>query len=168
DLVRCIFTVLPGAVLWGASFPLALASVASRGEDPARLVGGVYAANTLGAIAGSVGCSLLLMVWVGSQHTQQAIIAIAAIAGLLRLFREKASTVAIGIPTFIAAFLTMSVHPVPGQLVAYGRFAAAQMGQSEGIYVAEGWNASVAVSRRENGVLNYHNAGKVQASSEPQ
>src|SRR4029078_5459110 len=53
DLVRCVFTVLPGPVLWGASFPLALASVASRGEDPARLVGGVYAANTLGAIAGS-------------------------------------------------------------------------------------------------------------------
>src|SRR5262249_47575706 len=29
-------------------------------------------------------------------------------------------------------------------------------------------NASVAVSQLSNGVLNYHNAGKVQASSEPQ
>jgi len=28
--------------------------------------------------------------------------------------------------------------------------------------------ASVAVSRMQNGVLNYHNAGKIQASSEPQ
>ena len=36
------------------------------------------------------------------------------------------------------------------------------------IYVGEGLNASVAVSRLPNGVLNYHNAGKVQASSEPQ
>src|SRR5262245_44840059 len=34
--------------------------------------------------------------------------------------------------------------------------------------MGEGWNASVAVSRLSNGVLNYHNAGKVQASSEPQ
>ena len=34
--------------------------------------------------------------------------------------------------------------------------------------MGEGWNASVAVSRLANGVLNYHNAGKVQASSEPQ
>jgi spermidine synthase len=34
--------------------------------------------------------------------------------------------------------------------------------------MGEGWNASVAVSRLPGGVLNYHNAGKVQASSEPQ
>jgi spermidine synthase len=34
--------------------------------------------------------------------------------------------------------------------------------------MGEGWNASVAVTERENGVRNYHNAGKVQASSEPQ
>ena len=34
--------------------------------------------------------------------------------------------------------------------------------------MGEGWNASVAVSRLPGGILNYHNAGKVQASSEPQ
>src|SRR6185436_633497 len=53
DMVRCIWAILPAAILWGASFPLALASVAARGQDPGRLVGGVYAANTLGAIFGS-------------------------------------------------------------------------------------------------------------------
>src|SRR5262245_25251826 len=52
DLVRTLWVVLPAAILWGASFPLALAAVASRGQDPARLVGGVYAANTVGAIIG--------------------------------------------------------------------------------------------------------------------
>ena len=36
------------------------------------------------------------------------------------------------------------------------------------VYVDEGVTASVAVSRTPSGVLNYHNAGKVQASSEPQ
>ena len=56
-----MWVVLPGAMLWGASFPLALASLASRGQDPARLVGGVYAANTVGAIVGSLGASLLLV-----------------------------------------------------------------------------------------------------------
>src|SRR5207245_10383173 len=53
-------------------------------------------------------------------------------------------------------------------LVAYGRFSATQIGQSEVIYIGEGWNASVAGSRVSNGLLNYHNAGKGQASSEPQ
>src|SRR5260221_10537006 len=83
DFVRCLWVVLPGAILWGASFPLALASLASRGQDPARLVGGVYAANTVGAIVGSVCASLLLVVWLGSQHAQQLLIVVSALSGLL-------------------------------------------------------------------------------------
>ena len=67
-----------------------------------------------------------------------------------------------------AALLAISVQSVPGLLVAFGRFSATQIGQADVIYVGEGWNASVAVSERANGVRNYHNAGKVQASSEPQ
>ena len=61
DLVRCLWAVLPPAILWGASFPLALASVASPGQDPGRLVGGVYAANTVGPIVGPLAASLLLV-----------------------------------------------------------------------------------------------------------
>src|SRR5207248_561999 len=83
DLVRSLWVVLPAAILWGASFPLALAAVASRGQDPARLVGGVYAANTVGAIVGSLGASLIFVVWMGSQHAQQALIAISALSALL-------------------------------------------------------------------------------------
>ena len=168
DLVRCLYAVLPGAILWGASFPLALASVASRDEDPARMVGGVYAANTLGAIVGSLGASLVLMVWIGSQHSQQVLIVIAALSGLLLLWDEKVSIVPVIVAAVATSLLVISVHPIPGILVAYGRYAATEIGQADVIYVGEGWNASVAVSQRSNGVLNYHNAGKVQASSEPQ
>src|SRR5205814_9267708 len=42
DLARCMWVVLPGAILWGASFPLALAAVATAGQDAAWLAGGVY------------------------------------------------------------------------------------------------------------------------------
>jgi spermidine synthase len=168
DLMRCVFAVLPGAVLWGASFPLALAAVASRDEDPAGLVGGVYAANTLGAIVGSLGASLLLTVWVGSQRAQQLVMVVAAAAGIMLLVQERVSRLAVGAAGAAAMLLALTVGPVPGILVAYGRYAAMQLGQSEIIYVGEGWNASVAVSERSNGVRNYHNAGKVQASSEPQ
>src|SRR5438128_4862874 len=85
DLVRSLWAVLPAAILWGASFPLALASLASRGQDPARLVGGVYAANTVGAIVGSLGASLLLVAWLGSQQSQQLLIIISATAGVFAL-----------------------------------------------------------------------------------
>ena len=67
-----------------------------------------------------------------------------------------------------AGLLARVVPPLPGILVAYGRYAATWVGQNEIIYVGEGVTASVAVSRTPSGALNYHNAGKVQASSEPQ
>ena len=67
------------------------------------------------------------------------------------------------------ALLARNVPPIPKLLVAYGRYAATRAGQDiDVIYMGEGWNASVAVTRLPGGVLNYHNAGKVQASSEPQ
>jgi spermidine synthase len=179
DLVRAIWAVLPGAILWGASFPLALAAVAAQGQDPARLVGGVYAANTVGAIVGSLGSSLLLVTWLGSQHAQQALIIVSGLSGLLLLEAmpasedgkarsQLASTFPIIIAAVCAALLARNIPPVPPLLVAYGRYAATRIGQAEFIYMGEGWNASVAVSRLPGGVLNYHNAGKVQASSEPQ
>ena len=66
DLARAFWVVLPASILWGASFPLALASVAGKGQDPGRLVGGVYAANTVGAIVGAIGGSLLMVTWLGT------------------------------------------------------------------------------------------------------
>ena len=179
DLVRCLWAVLPAPFLWGASFPLALASVAARGQDPARLVGGVYAANTVGAIVGSLGASLVLVAWIGSQHAQQVLILTSALSGLLMLgwgvpegeargALKLAGTVVLAAAAVGAGLLARSVHPIPGMLVAYGRYMATRIGQADVIYMGEGLTASVAVTRLSNGVLNYHNAGKVQASSEPQ
>jgi spermidine synthase len=176
DLMRAIWVMLPGAILWGASFPLALASVAAPGQDSARLVGGVYAANTVGAIIGAIVVSLTLVGTVGSQKTQQVLVGVAAMSGLLMLMpatgeRRKPLTstpvVVIGI-ALIAGLLARSVPPIAWLLVAYGRYAATWVGQNEMVYVGEGVTASVAVTRTPTGVLNYHNAGKVQASSEPQ
>jgi spermidine synthase len=179
DLARCFWVVLPGAVLWGASFPLALASVAKPGQDPARLVGGVYAANTVGAIIGSLAASLLFVVWLHTQHTQQLLIVLSAISALLMLAPavageggkgsfQWAGTIALILATGSAGLLARFIPDVPGLLVAYGRYSATWVGLSNIIYVGEGMNAFVAVSELPSGVRNYHNAGKVQASSEPQ
>jgi spermidine synthase len=181
DLARAFWVVLPASILWGASFPLALASVAGKGQDPGRLVGGVYAANTVGAIVGAIGGSLLMVTWLGTQHSQQVLIVLAGLAALLVLeplqsngdtARPRsawAGTLPIVVGAVIAALLARNVPPIPKLLVAYGRYAATRANQDiDVIYMGEGWNASVAVTRLPGGVLNYHNAGKVQASSEPQ
>jgi spermidine synthase len=191
DLVRCFWVVLPGAMLWGASFPLALAAVATTEQDAAQLAGGVYAANTVGAIVGSLATSFILIPWIGTSHAEQVIVIISALSALIMLEPSFAgaaarpagfhpdqpdakrgwnltSTVVLAVAMIAAGLLARSIHPLPGLLVAYGRYAATRIGQADIIYVGEGLNASVAVSELSNGVRNYHNAGKVQASSEPQ
>ncbi len=179
DMVRAFWVVLPGAILWGLSFPLALAAVAEPGQDPGRLVGGVYAANTVGAIIGSLGTGLMLVTWIGTQSAQTWLIVISALTALMLLApvvagdaKQKrlqwAGTIALLVCTGAAGLLARGVPPVPGLLVAYGRYAATWVGLSNIIYVGEGLNAFVAVTELSNGVRNYHNAGKVQASSEPQ
>ena len=180
DFVRAFWAVLPGPILWGASFPLALAAVAKRGEDPGRLVGGVYAANTVGAIFGSVIASLILVYWFGSQRAQQVLMIVSGMSGVLLLAPAELSSTpgrrtlrwvapaALIVALGVAAFLIRTVPTIPGILVAYGRYAATWMGQQGDIfYVGEGLSSSVAVSRFGD-IMNYHNAGKVQASSQPQ
>ncbi len=179
DLVRCLFAVLPAAILWGASFPLALASVASRGQDPAKLVGGVYGANTVGAIVGSLSASLILVAWIGSQHSQQFLIVVSALSALFAAGAtafgaesgERLSIYSLAVSVLIIAgyteLLVAYVPPLPPRLVEYGRFAAVRGATNKLVYMGEGLTASVAVSDLPDGIRNYHNAGKVQASSDP-
>jgi len=180
DFVRCAWAILPAAFLWGASFPLALASVASPGQDAGRMVGRVYAANTVGAIVGALFTSLVIIAAVGTQQTQRMLIVLAAIGAGLMLVpifvksSRKAqfatrSVVWAAVTAFCAVFLAWGIAPVPALLVAYGRFSSPRyFNHGDFVYVGEGMNSSPAVSVLSNGVVNYHNAGKVQASSEPQ
>jgi len=180
DFVRCLWSVLPAAVLWGASFPLALAAVGRGAKDPARLVGVTYAANTVGGIIGALFGSLLIIAWLGTQTSQRILIALAAISAIVALVplaKDAAEKATVGSKKLgwaaaaivLAGLLIKSVPPVPPLLVGYGRWFATRLeNANDFIYMGEGMTASVAVSQLSNGVLNYHNAGKVQASSEPQ
>jgi spermidine synthase len=181
DFFRAVLTALPAAALWGASFPLALAAVAEKGQDPGRLVGRVYAANTVGAIFGALLSSIVLIGWVGTQSTQRVMIALAALSAFLMLAvtwdRERGRMqlgsrgLARGAVLLVVAVLFARTIPaVPALLVGYGRYAPTYVGSTyiEWVFVGEGMNSSMAVSELGNGDRNYHNAGKVQASSEPQ
>lgn len=171
DVLRAMFAILPAPILWGASFALALSAAGDEHGDQGEVVGRVYAANTVGAIGGALVTSLVLVRWFGSQHAQQAMAVLAAMAGALMLLpgalapRTRMVRAAGAVSMLV---LVPVVPPLPGVLVAYGRHAANWVSRAnEIIYVGEGIHASIAVSRTDDGVLNYHNAGKVQASSQP-
>jgi spermidine synthase len=168
DLDRALWALLPPTVLWGASFPFALAA-ASEGQDRGRLMSRVYAANTLGAIMGALAATLLLIAWIGSQRAEQVLIALSAAAGLLLLIpgpRWAAFSKAV-VVVLMTVILVRAVPASSRLLVAHGRYAPTWVGKGDVVYAREGLNSSVAVSTFSNGVRTFHVAGKIQASSVP-
>ncbi len=187
ELIQCVFAILPATCLWGASFPLALAAATGPGQDPAHLVGRVYAANTIGAIAGALACSLVLVAWVGTQNTQRLLAALSVLSGFVMLFplfrpslpvaSERAASwrvifkLASGLGVFTTALLVAgiiwSIPKIPSALIAFGHKMKAVPYIGTMLYVGEGINASVAVSETSNGTRLFHIGGKVEASTSP-
>jgi spermidine synthase len=142
DLARSAIAVLPPAIFWGASFPLALAAVASPGLDPGRMVGGVYASNTIGAIIGSLVFSLIGIPVLGTAISQKLLVVISAVAAIV-MFSNVQSThkspgtyltkkiishfsirfagVTAGIGLLVALVIS-NIHTIPWFSIAYGRY----------------------------------------------
>jgi len=173
DFVRCLWAILPAAVLWGASFPLALAALATPEEDPGRVVGGVYAANTLGGIAGALAVSLWLVPTIGTQNCERWMVVLAGVAAGLLLVpeavarRSKLAWVTAAAGLAAAALLTVSVHKIPGELIAYGRKMAVSEGYSHVLTTVEGRNSSIAITRWNDGATEVDVNGHVEATTEP-
>ncbi|MGB7722965.1 MAG: fused MFS/spermidine synthase [Bryobacteraceae bacterium] len=173
DMVRCLWAILPPAILWGASFPLALGAVAQPGEDPGRLVGGIYAANTLGAIVGALGVSLALIPWIGTRNSERVLLVVSALSALLvlaphaRRQRSKALAAGLAASMLVAGLLAWSVDAIPGELIAYGRRMAISAGKAKILYTAEGRNSSVAISQWNDGAVEVDVNGHVEATTEP-
>jgi spermidine synthase len=145
----------------------------------------VYAANTLGAIGGSLLTGLVFVPLMGTHGAQRVLIIVSAISAavvLVPLFRsssparETETRPAVMRSTALFAFIllllgvlwaTKDVRPVPAGLVAWGRSLVWQ-GEPNALYVGEGINSSIAVTEEGNGWRNFHVSGKVEASTEPQ
>ena len=172
DLVRALWAMLPAALLWGASFPLALAAAASPGEDPSQLVAGVYAANTVGAIVGALGCSLILVPWIGTAGAERLLILLAAAGALIMLAPairarfDALTALAAGAAVAGAFFFAARVEPPPPMLIAFGRRTVTSADRARILYWGEGINSSIAISKWDDGAVQFHVSGKVEASTE--
>jgi spermidine synthase len=173
DLARCCWAILPGTILWGASFPLALAAVASPGEDSGKTVGTVYAANTFGAIVGALVFSLALVPWIGTQQTQRVLLVASAVSALIvlvphvRVFPSRVAQGSLAVAMVLAGLLAWAIGPIPGVLVEYGRKAPIQAQGSVIIDLVEGRNSSAAIAQWSDGTIGLGVNGHVQASNIP-
>ncbi len=166
DLVRCAWAILPSALLWGASFPLALAGLAAPGQDAGRLIGRAYAANTLGAIGGAVLGGMALIPLFGTQSTQAVLVVLSVVSALVALQpRSLGDRTLATIGALAAVAVALTLPRIPWQLVAYGRQIATTDYGAKMLYFGEGMNSSVAVSETEGGARFFHVSGKTEASS---
>ncbi len=174
DMARAFWALLPAPLFWGASFPLAVSAAAERGQDPAELLGRVYAANTVGAILGALLFGVVVIAVMGTQNAQRALVLVSAASALVLLLPLalgpertplRMGSVALGVG--VALWLSVGVATVPPVLIAYGRYAATY-DPPNALYVGEGRNSSIAVTELSDATRNLHIGGKVVASTEPQ
>ncbi len=171
NLERSMMALLPSTLLWGASFPLAMAA-AKRDGDAARPVSLVYAANTFGGIVGALVASLLLVAWIGTQNTQRVMLLVVALGGFVLLLPglgRKGAKGGAGIVVAAAAVISLAVFlpPQPGELVAFGKQIANLAPYAKVLEVQEGMNSSLAITRVNDGSLQISVAGHVEATNEP-
>ena len=187
DIARCAVSIGPATLFWGASFPLALAAANCGESDAARLVARVSVVNTLGALAGTVVFSLVVIPGLGTQRAQQALALVAATAAVLMFLTAtrriitaqplpaapapvRGSRLRLAWLTALVVLATLTslwaaVPSTPNGLIAFGRDILGWDTIERYLYVEEGVNASVAVTDSDGGYRQLHISGKVVAST---
>jgi spermidine synthase len=177
DMVRCLWALLPASILWEQVSLWLWLRWLPVSVMPAALLAAFMRRIRLAPSLAPLFASLAFVSWFGMQHTQQGLIGVSAISGLLMLALAPAGgetakaklnfALTVLFAMVISGLLVVTVPELNKDFVAYGRFSPVRAGRSEVIYVGEGRMGLVAVSKLTDGTLNYHNAGKIQASSDP-
>jgi spermidine synthase len=176
-VLRAIDVILPSAVLWGMSFPLALAAVNRLGGDPARSSGYVYASNTVGAILGALLVSFWAIPTYGTRWAQQALVVLAALSAAILFHgaRERSASIEgrsrlLLPPPWALAVGLLAAAVLPGisqVFLAHGRYIWWVDPRDRFPYVSEGAASTVAVHVGPDGYKNFHVSGRVEATNNP-
>jgi spermidine synthase len=171
DTLRAAVPLLPAAICWGASFPLALAAAGGGRGDTGKLVGRVYAANTLGAILGSLVATALLVPTIGSQHTQQVFVLTAGLAAAIAFRaagrRTETTTASRGPYAAVGVAVVAALLVVVPPSAFFGRTLTPNIWPYyDHIYLREGRTTTVAVQQHPTSHLRFICiGGKVEASN---
>lgn len=112
---QAALVMLPMTLLFGATFPVATRAVVSELAVAGRRIGQLYAANTVGAILGSVAVSFVLLPTLGMRGTFLALAAVNVGLGLLVLLataRGRARSWGMG----LCAVAAVALWLVPARL----------------------------------------------------
>ncbi len=138
----------PPTLLMGISFPLAVRAMNESTERLGADVGGVYGANTLGAVAGSLVAGFLLITTLG---TQNALLVVgAANAALAAVVAARAAGRALQAAAWCLAVLVAAstlIFPADRVILSAGMFYGDE--PEDLVYFHEDAQATVTIRRRE-------------------
>ncbi len=178
--------LFPTAFLAGSLFPLALKSHPWFSRDPGEKVGLVYAANTLGAIVGSLLAAFFLIPLVGVRETLEAAACLNFLAAGFLLYSQRVPSfsrmvwpamaiLALVLPPALWALLpawnthNLAVGPFFQAITAWNDYIPGyrqRLADSKLLYYREGLVTTVTVEKAVKlDVLVLSNNGKVEASS---
>ena len=174
DLVKTAVAILPSTLIWGASFPLALAVIDDRKQETGKLVGQVYAANTLGCIIGALVFGLWSIVAIGTDGSQMLLLGLATVGFLAfyvsdkSLLANKSARQKLVFPAIAVGISAVGMYCIPDvntRLIAVGEeYRTWQNVDVDFKHRAEGLNTSVAISDFK-GVRSVCVGGKIVASA---
>jgi len=122
---------------------------------------------------GALTFSLVLIPAIGTQGCERVLIVLSAVGAVFALgqvvkqSRGMAGTMGLAAALAVAGWLAANVPEVPGMLIAYGRRIVISAGSSKILYTGEGINSDIAISQWNDGAVQFHVSGKVEASTEP-
>jgi spermidine synthase len=169
DVVIAVAMLMPLTIALGATLPFAITLTARGAENEAPPAAIIYAANSLGAIAGALAASFILVPQLGLQRSLQlaSIVAVAAAAFVARTVPARAAAVAV---IALALMLPAWNHTrlVSGAYRLAPIFAARDvetaLDAGDLVYYGEGAAGTVSV-RELIGVRSLAIDGKVDASN---
>jgi spermidine synthase len=159
----CVLTVLPAALLMGATFPAAARLYAAGADGLGKRLGGVYAGNVAGAIVGSLAAGFLLVPVLGAHHSLLLLAAANLVLGLALLLNAGQRLLALacavlGGVVIVGGALMAPIHEV----VFHEHFPEQQL-----LAYWEGLENTVSVGRDDGGVQTLYTNSRGQTNDAP-
>jgi len=160
--------VIP-ATLLGATFPVALRIYTTNVAHVGSRTGNIYAANTLGAVLGSLVGGLVLLPAVGAKATIAIVSVIFVVVGArLAAVRDPSGEASLSPASSGVAFAVVAIAAIVSLLIPYRvtlNFDQQRLADAELLYHAEGVQNNVDVVRSSSGATSLIIGGNVEADN---
>ncbi|MBV9600901.1 MAG: fused MFS/spermidine synthase [Chloroflexi bacterium] len=160
----CVLTVLPAALLMGATFPVAARLwAAGTGDGLGRKLGGVYAGNVAGAIVGSLAAGFVLVPLLGAHHSLLLLAGANVLVGVVLLLDagQRAPAAICGLAGALVIAVGALMAPIH-EVVFHEHFPDQQL-----LAYWEGLENTVSVGRDANGIQTLFTNSRGQTNDSP-